>query len=203
MTEDREKTVNLVHTVGHSNRSAEDLIGLLHRAGITDVVDVRSTPYSRHVAQFNQENLRVTLNERDIQYLHLGDSLGGRPRSRRLYNQDGRADYRMMALEKSFQKGIKKVMEMAEAGRRPVLMCAEGNPLQCHRALLVGHELWRREMQVVHITSAGRTESHDEMLGYLLTTWNKPLVAREGMNRPQIIEEAVRRQANEVAYRRR
>ena len=202
MTQDREKTVNPVHTVGHSNRSIQDFIGLLRRAGITDVIDVRSTPYSRHVAQFNRENLRVTLNERDIQYLHLGDSLGGRPGSRRLYNQDGRADYRMMALEKSFQQGMEQVMKMAEAGRRTVLMCAESNPVQCHRALLVGHELWKREMQVVHITNAGRTESHDEMLGYLLTIWNKPLVAREGMNRPQIIEEAVRKQANEVAYRR-
>ena len=203
MTQDGEKTISPIHTVGHSNRSAQDLIGLLRRAGITDVIDVRSTPYSRHVTQFNRENLKVTLNERDMQYLHLGDSLGGRPGSARLYNENGRADYRMMALEKSFQQGIEQVIEMAEAGRRPILMCAEGNPLQCHRALLVGHELWKREMQVVHITSAGRTESHDEMLGYLLTVWNKPLVAREGMNRRQIIEESVRRQTNEVAYQRR
>ena len=50
---------NPIHTVGHSNLSAESLVGMLKRRGITRVIDVRSTPYSRYVPQFNRNNIRV------------------------------------------------------------------------------------------------------------------------------------------------
>ena len=89
-----------IHTIGHSNLSAESLVEMLKRRGITEVIDVRSTPYSRHVPQFNRENIRATLERNGAGYTHMGDSLGGRPQEERLYDRDGRANYSLMAQEK-------------------------------------------------------------------------------------------------------
>ena len=105
---------NLIHTVGHSNLSAESLVGMLKQRGITQVIDVRSTPYSRYVPQFNQNNIRLTLERNSTSYTHMGDALGGRPHDDRLYNRDGRANYGLMAQEKIFQDGIRQVERMAE-----------------------------------------------------------------------------------------
>ena len=91
---------NPIHTVWHSNLSAESLVGMLKRRGITQVIDVRSTPYSRYVPQFNRNNIRVTLERNGTGYTHMGDALGGRPQDDRLYDRDGRANYELMAQEK-------------------------------------------------------------------------------------------------------
>ena len=42
-------------SVGHSNQELPQLIALLRRAGVGAVADVRSSPYSRRLPQFNRE----------------------------------------------------------------------------------------------------------------------------------------------------
>ena len=105
---------NPIHTVGHSNLSAESLVGMLKPRGIAQVIDVRSTPYSRHVPHFNRDNIRATLERNGTGYTHMGDALGGRPQDDRLYDRDGRANYELMAQEKTFQDGVRQVEQMAE-----------------------------------------------------------------------------------------
>ena len=119
---------NLIHTVGHSNLSTESLVGMLKRRGIAQVIDVRSTPYSRYVPQFNQNNIRATLERNGTGYTHMGDALGGRPQDDRLYDRDGRANYELMAQEKTFQDGVQQVERMAE-NSHIALMCTEADPL--------------------------------------------------------------------------
>ena len=68
---------NPIHTVGHSNMSAEGLAVMLKRRGITRVIDVRSTPYSRYVPEFNRDNIRATLDRNGVGYTHMGDAMGG------------------------------------------------------------------------------------------------------------------------------
>ena len=191
-----------IHTIGHSNLSVESLVEMLKRRGITEVIDVRSTPYSRHVPQFNRENIRATLERNDAGYTHMGDSLGGRPQEERLYDRDGRANYRLMAKEKTFQDAIRQVEQMAE-DKRIALMCTEADPLRCHRTLLVSQELASRGMGIIHLMRDGHRENHEETMGKLLMAWKLLRDGEAGMTRRQLIEEAVRRQAAEMAYRRR
>ena len=193
---------NPIHTVGHSSLSAESLMGMLKRRGITRVIDVRSTPYSRHVPHFNRENIRATLEKNNASYTHMGDILGGRPREERLYDRDGRADYSLMAQEKPFQDAIRQVEQMAEDGHI-ALMCTEADPLRCHRTLLVSQELASRGAEIIHLIRDGQQERHEETMGKLLMVWKLLRDGEAGMTRRQLIEEAVRRQAAEVAYRRR
>ena len=193
---------NPIHTVGHSNLSAESLVEMLKRRGITQVIDVRSTPYSRYVPHFNRDNIRATLERNSTSYTHMGDALGGRPQDDRLYDRDGRANYELMAQEKTFQDAIGQVEQMAEDGHT-LLMCTEADPLRCHRTLLVSQELTSRGANIIHLMRDDQQENHEETMEKLLVVWKLPRNGNAEMTRRQIIEEAVRNQAAEVAYRRR
>ena len=132
----------------------------------------------------------------------MGDALGGRPQDDRLYDRDGRANYGLMAQEHFFLDRVRQVEEMAEEGHI-TLMCTEADPLRCHRTLLVSQELASRGADIIHLMRDDRQESHEETMERLLVVW-KLLPDRDaGRTRRQIIEEAVRSQAAEVAYRRR
>ena len=193
---------NPIHTFGHSNLSAESLVRMLKRRGIAQVIDVRSTPYSRHVPQFNRNNIRVTLERNGTGYTYMGDALGGRPQGDRLYDRDGRANYELMAQEKTFQDGVQQVERMAEDSHI-ALMCTEADQLRCHRTLLVSQELASRGMNIIHLMRDDQQESHEETMEKLLAVWKLLRDEDPGMTRRQLIEEAVRNQAAKVAYRRR
>ena len=193
---------NPIHTVGHSNLSTESLVGMLKRRGIAQVIDVRSTPYSRYVPQFNRNNIRATLERNGTGYTHMGDALGGRPQDDRLYDRDGRANYELMAQEKTFQDRVRQVERMAEDSHI-ALMCTEADPLRCHRTLLVSQELASRGMDIIHLMRDDQQESHEETMEKLLAVWKLLRDEDAGMTRRQLIEEAVRNQAAKVAYRRR
>jgi uncharacterized protein (DUF488 family) len=88
----------------------------------------------------------------------MGDTLGGRPGDPALYS-DNVADYDAMAATAEFQSGIDRVI--AESKRHHVcLMCAEREPLDCHRCLLVSRALARRGYTVGHILGDGTVEPH-------------------------------------------
>lgn len=155
-----------VLTIGHSTQSFADFLRLLRLAEVTAIADVRSTPYSRHVPHFNRETLKEILSAEKIAYVFLGDELGGRPKTPEFYS-DGVADYEKMALSESFAHGLDRVFAGARTFRI-ALMCAERDPLDCHRCLLVGRALKDRGVNVRHIVGSGETIGQEEIEQLLL-----------------------------------
>ena len=203
------KRKHTLHTIGHSNMEIEAFINLLERGRTELVADVRSTPYSRRVPHFNREKLAKALTLRNIGYVFMGEQLGGRPKADRLYDEEGRADYRLMALEAGFQEGIQQLARTASK-HRTVLLCTEKDPLRCHRALLVTPALERAGISVTHLLENGRKKTHEELMDKLLTTSQQPLRPRDGTSQEkawtehqQAVELAVEQQARRAAYRRR
>ncbi len=145
-------------SIGHSNIPAARFAALLQDAAVTAVADVRSVPNSRRFPWFSQKALAEQLNGIDIAYTAMGDTLGGRPRDKSLY-RDGVADYEKMANEPEFQAGLDRLQE-AMARSRVCLMCAEREPLDCHRCLLVARRLAERDLTVGHILHDGTIEPH-------------------------------------------
>src|SRR6516162_9586134 len=142
-------------TIGHSNLAADRFVALLKDAGVTAVADVRSVPFSRWCPWFSGKALAERLAGEAIAYIALGDALGGRPRDPGLY-RDGVADYEAMAARAEFAAGLQRVMdEMAR--HRVCLLCAEREPLDCHRCLLVGRALAERGLALGHIRGDGAT----------------------------------------------
>ena len=183
-----------VFTIGHSNHGFETFLGLLQAAGIEAVADVRSTPYSRRHPQFRKEALETALAGAGIAYVFLGDGLGARPADPGCY-VEGRVVYDRIAATDAFRRGLERVED--GAGRyRIALMCAEKEPLDCHRTLLVARHLMRRGTPVRHILADGTTETGDET--------ERRLLARVGPGPEDLFAASLsERERIEQAYRRR
>jgi uncharacterized protein (DUF488 family) len=159
-------------SIGHSNIPAERFVKMLRGAGVNAVADVRSTPYSRFFPWFSAKKLAGLLARDAMAYLPYGEALGGRPRDPALYC-DGIADYEAMARQPEFQAGLERLR--ADTSRsRVCLLCAEREPLDCHRCLLVGRALAARGLTIGHILHDGTIEPHDATEQRLLLRDGEP-----------------------------
>jgi len=151
-----------IWTIGHSNHPLETLLALLAQHRIQVVVDVRSSPYSRYASQFNREAFRPALQDRAVQYVFLGDLLGGRAEDPQFYDADGHVLYGRVAQSPGFRQGIERLLALLGQSRA-ALLCGEEDPAGCHRRLLVGRVLGERGVHVVHIRGDGRAQSETEL----------------------------------------
>src|SRR6185503_20999401 len=95
-----------------------------------------------------------------IAYIYLGKELGARTDDRSCY-ENGRVQYARLARTDLFRSGIERVRTGART-HSVALMCAEKEPLECHRTLLVTRALEREGEVVSHIHADGRLESHPD-----------------------------------------
>ncbi len=152
----------VIWTIGHSNHPPETLFALLAQHRIEVVVDVRSSPYSRYVPQFNRETIGPALQGRAIEYLFLGDLLGGRVEDQRFYDEEGHVLYGQLAQSPGFCQGIERLLALG-ARSRVAILCGEEDPTDCHRRLLVGRVLGERGLRIVHLRGDGRAQSEAEL----------------------------------------
>jgi uncharacterized protein (DUF488 family) len=201
-------------TVGHSNYEMKIFISLLKKQGVDAVADVRSFPYSRFLPHFNQVALKEALAAERIHYVFLGQELGARPRNRQCYI-DGKAVYEKIAATKEFDEGIQRVLKGVRKYRIS-LMCAEKDPLTCHRAILVCQHLQNFGLQISHILKNGDLESHDHLEQRMLEKHDLTnfleisqeqaqlsLFAQQNINLPsrkECLEKAYKLQGYEIAY---
>ncbi len=159
-------------TVGHSNHPIEKFVGLLRRHGIDVLADVRSTPFSRFNPQFNRGKLEESLREAGIRYEFLGEALGARSRDPSL-QEGGKVSYAKLAASAAFQQALTHVLHEART-QRLAIMCAEREPLDCHRTILVGREAERAGASVTHILADGSLEENRHALERLAVRLKVP-----------------------------
>ena len=147
-------------TIGHSNQKAADFIELLEQYSIECVVDVRSKPRSRF-PYFNRGPLEKRLRELGIDYLYLGDHLGGHPDDDSLY-RDGRVVYERVAALSGFRREIRNVADKSRQVRL-ALMCSEEDPAKCHRHPLLATALKKRGVKVIHLRRDGTCQDADSI----------------------------------------
>lgn len=190
-------TQHPVFTIGHSTHSAEAFLALLRLHGVGAVADVRSAPFSRFNPQFNRDALEQLLKTNGIRYVFLGQELGARSEDRSCYIQ-GRVQYARLAQTPLFQSGIDRVLQGADRFC-VALMCAEKEPLECHRTLLVAKALAERGQPVMHIHADGHLETHEAALERLLDLTRVP---KDDFfrSRKELLAEALARQEQQVAY---
>ena len=190
--------MDTLFTIGHSNHDPETLLRLLRAHSITAVADVRSNPFSARLPQFNRPVLEATLKSAGIKYSFLGKELGARRDEQDCYI-DGQARYDRIAKTPAFLDGIHRILAGA-ISYRIALLCAEKDPITCHRTILVCRQLRRPGLQIMHILADGSLESHEAA----------ELRLREqlGLSQPSLfesaeqqLEEAYDRQGRKIAYR--
>ena len=136
-------TGKTIYTVGTSTRSIGEFIELLKSRGVQSAIDVRRFPSSRF-DHFRLAKLSETLNEAGINYVYLGEQLGG-------YRQGGFQNFTTTA---DFHAGLQKLERIAQEGRA-VIFCAEKFPWRCHRRFIAS-ELEQRGWQIIHIIDRER-----------------------------------------------
>ena len=186
-----------IFTIGHSNHSFEKFGALLRLHNVAAVADVRSAPYSRSHPDFNREFLKTKLAEAGVAYEFLGRELGARPEGAQFYQQ-GRVQYRVLAQSPLFRDGLVFVLAGAQT-QRLALLCAEKEPLECHRTLLVARELVALGASVVHIHADGGLETYPDAMKRLLKMLGLP---EEDLfrSREEMIADACAMQEERIAY---
>jgi uncharacterized protein (DUF488 family) len=189
----------VVYTVGHSTHELTTFLELLAQCEIEAVADVRSSPYSQWTPQFNREPLSDALGEAGIQYVFLGDELGARRDEPACY-VDGQARYEKIAELPAFIEGVKRV-EQGAAKMRVALMCAEKDPTECHRAVLVGRVLVDNGLSVRHILADGAVEEHIALEQRLLTMFG--LASNDLFQKAEdMLTQAYERRGRQIAFKR-
>ena len=151
-----------IYTIGHSTRTIEEFLDLLFSFDIKILADIRRLPGSRKYPQFDQDNLRKSLEENGIEYIYI-EELGGRrkvsPDSKnttwRNKSFQGYADY--METE-SFENGVKELEKLA-LEKNTAMMCSEAVWWRCHRSI-VSDYLKAKGWEVLHIMALGKATEH-------------------------------------------
>jgi len=167
------------------------------------VCDVRSRPGSFRFPQFNREPLEVCLASATIRYKFLGKVLGGRPSDPRAYHADGIVNYEERRKADDFREGIDRALELCRATNIG-LMCAEEDPLECHRFLMICPALLARGVTPSHIRRGGELESQREAEDRLLKLHDLAAFDSGSLfisERDVAVQDALRRQAQEFAFR--
>jgi uncharacterized protein (DUF488 family) len=154
----------MIYSIGHANREFDVFISLLKTYGIEYLIDVRSSPYSKMFPVYNREPLSNLLKKNGLNYLYLGDALGGLPRDPSCYieyldkhNEVARKiDYSKIEKKDFFIKGLERLKTAHLKDFKVALMCSELNPEECHRSKLIGLTLLKDGILVQHIDKNGK-----------------------------------------------
>ena len=158
-------------TIGHGTRKAEEFLGLLQK--IKYLLDVRSRPYSRFNPQYNQKTLQQLLKENNITYVFMGDTLGGRPHDKSVYDIEGKIDYRLLKEKPYFKTGIERVKTALEKDLDVAVMCSERKPSDCHRSKLIGEVLFSDGIILNHIDDQGELKDQPTVMNETGNLWDQ------------------------------
>jgi uncharacterized protein (DUF488 family) len=164
---------------------------------VTAIGDVRSQPYSRHNPQFNREVLQQQLKDNTIAYVFLGSELGARSNDMSCYS-NGKVQFSCLSQTSLFKEGIKKVKGGMDS-YRVALLCAEKDPLMCHRTILICRYLRNEGVFIKHILADGSIETNAELEARLMRLLNVPQDDLF-MDHEQLVNRAYDMQSDKIAY---
>ncbi|MCI5131384.1 MAG: DUF488 domain-containing protein [Candidatus Electrothrix sp. EH2] len=184
-------------TIGYSPHILDTFLDILKKYHITAIADVRSSPYSQFKPEFNREQLDDFLKKHNISYVFIGDLCGARVEEPSCY-LNGKVDYSLVAKNPKFLEGLKRIKQGMK-NYRIALMCAEKDPITCHRAILICRNLLDSDITIKHILSDGTVEEHKDSEYRLLKLFklDHPELFRSEQQR---LDDAYSRQGEKIAY---
>jgi uncharacterized protein (DUF488 family) len=192
-----------IYTIGHSKHGIGHFIDLLKTRSINCVVDVRSVAASRFNPQYNKNKLSASLKEADITYLHMPDEFGARQTSPEVLT-NGKADFQKVRKSPKFRSGVERLKEGVKKGFTIALMCAEADPLECHRFSMISVDLKKNGFDIIHILKDARTITNTELEQELLKKYKKKILTSTLFSSITTLDErlavAYQLQNNDIAY---
>ncbi len=191
----------LLYSIGYATKPIEVFIAQLKTYAIDAIADVRSVPYSKVFHDYHRETLAAKLNAIGIHYVYLGEELGPRSKDDAHYDEQRQIQFDRLMRAPLYLSGIKRLQAGLDKGMRIAVMCAEKDPADCHRSLLIGYQLQRElTINLQHITHEGKLETQTEMEARLIHTHglDNDLFANEH----ELADQACKIQCRLKAYRR-
>lgn len=153
----------MLYSIGHSNRSYDELVAALRAWGVTTLVDIRTITRSRANPQFDRARLSRRLPRAGIAYLVL-PALGGRRGRSKTADPARNAGWRVAAFHNyadhaetaEFAAGLDELLALARSSTC-AMMCAEAVWWRCHRRIVTDYAL-ARGVRVSHIFTPGKIE---------------------------------------------
>lgn len=190
-----------LYSIGYATKPIETFIEQLHAYRIDCTADVRSVPYSRTFRDYNCETLQAHLREAGIRYVWLGEELGPRSKEPAHYDASGQVQFDRLADSTLFRQGLQRLSDGLNRGYIIALMCAEKDPANCHRSLLIGHALQRqRGLELHHIGHDGSLETQSDLEHRLMTITDT--IPDMLSDKEESLALAYEKHTKAVAYRR-
>lgn len=197
-----DQTTN-IFTLGHASLEWPAFLDLLRRHSIALVVEVRSRPHSSRHPQFSQPEFEAALRDAGFSYLFFGGEQGGRPEDPQPDSADGRVDDPARRMSYTFGAGLERVLAESRA-QRLALVCAEEDPLDCHRFLMISPALVEAGAAPLHLRRDGRGETQQQAEDRRLEVQRFGDVATGSLfaaDRAAALADACARRAGKVAFR--
>lgn len=192
-----------IYTIGYSGYSPAELVQKLHKLNITVLVDIRSVPFSGHFPQYNKDHLEALLRKENILYRNYTAEFGAR-QIQPEFRTDGQVDFVKFAASPVFQSGLQKVLAGMDLGYTFVLMCAEKDPITCHRSILVARAFHELGQEVIHLTPEGE-ETHAHLEQRLLDLYfperDQLSLLNTQLSDKDRLDQAYQLQNREIGYR--
>lgn len=192
-----EKFNNTIFTIGYSVLEINEFIEILKKFKIDVLADVRSQPFSRHKPEYNKHSLSKFLNKENIKYIFLGEECGARISNLECYI-NGKANYSLIANTDSFKNCLNRIKKGMKK-YNICLMCAEKDPINCHRTILICRNLRFNNFDIKHIIAKGNIEDHSKLEKRLMKL-HKIQENDFFISKKELIEKAYDIQSEKIAY---
>lgn len=153
-----------LYSIGYATKPIQIFLEQLKQYGVNVIADVRSVPFSNAFFDYHQDALRTTLRDHGIRYVFLGEELGPRSKDPAHYDTNRQIRFDLLSQSEGFLRGIRRLRKGMQNEWIIALLCAEKDPADCHRSLLVGRALQASfGIDLRHITHTGKLELQSEL----------------------------------------
>lgn len=194
----------VIYTIGHSTHTIDYFLELLKACKINCVVDVRSLAASRFNPQYNKLALTDFLKKHFITYLHFAAEFGARQADPKLLDKEGRVDFEKVRKSPPFKLGIERLQQGIDRKFKIALMCAESEPLDCHRFSMISPALTEAGFDVKHILKDTTLKTQADLEGELLKQY-ETMISKPTIFEPTVdtLKMAYRLKNKEIGYVRK
>jgi uncharacterized protein (DUF488 family) len=209
----KEAAKKTIYTIGYASFLIDEFLDVLKQYNIDCLIDVRSSPYSGYYKDFDKEYLENKLKFIGKYYRNYAREFGARQESKIFSSNEGYLDFEKFTQSEQFNDGVAKLKESCTEGYNIVLMCAEKDPINCHRSIMIGRALKEKDFDVEHILANKELESQTSVEEKIVIEFcKKHKVDRyqsslfpdaiENLSDEQILALAYKEKNAEIGYRR-
>ena len=195
---------NTVYTIGYTSFDIGGFLSILKSLGVSCLIDVRTTPIASDFYKiYSKSSLQSLLKEHGIVYMNFDKEFGARQPDEEFYTKYGYLDFEAFIQSDNFLSGVKRLQKGIELGNRIVLMCAEKDPITCHRAIMVARGLKQHSIKVAHIRANGGLETHEALEERLVDMYfpnRNQLSLFEQQSFDSYLQKAYREQNAKIGY---